>query len=242
MNRIAENFSMGAGHYDEVVKIQPLVAAKLAAKLAGQPRRILEIGCGTGALSQILARRFPEAELVLTDISPPMLEICRKKLAGQASFNLMNGEFPDLSLGHFDLIVSSLAMQWFADLQGAIARLALLLNENGCLAFATLGSLNFLEWRELLKRLGLQAGMYDYPKSDAFPWPVGLNGKIGEEFFQESHANGLAFLKALKMIGAHSPPAGRQPLPNAAMKRILSASSEGFTVTYHVLYGDLTIR
>ena len=83
MSAINKNFSSGAAKYDNVAYIQPLVAARLAAKIDGGPRRILEIGCGTGALSLHLAKIFPDAELILTDISLPMLEICKAKLNGR---------------------------------------------------------------------------------------------------------------------------------------------------------------
>lgn len=45
-----------------------------------RPRRILEVGCGTGTNLAKLARRFPDAEIVGLDLSAEMLRKARKKV------------------------------------------------------------------------------------------------------------------------------------------------------------------
>lgn len=240
MSGVIKNFSAHAASYDKAACVQPIIAAKLASKLNGNPSRILEIGCGTGGLSIHLAQLFPDAELILTDIAAPMLRVCEQRLSGKAALRLMNGENPDVELGQFDLIVSSMAMQWFNDLPLALSRLARMLKPGGQLAFATLGNGNFPEWRALLDKHDAGVGLHDYPSVDAFPWPIGTTGHIEEECLKEEHRNGAAFLKSLRAIGAAAPRMGYKPLPPEKMRRLLIATSKGFAVTYHVLYGSLT--
>lgn len=242
MSIVVKNFSARAAAYDSAARVQPLVAARLAAKLQGNPSRILEIGCGTGGLSVHLVRLFPDAELVLTDIAAPMLKLCRKCVGERALYKLMDGERPEAELGRFDLIVSSLAMQWFDDLSGSIHRLARMLKPGGRLVFTTLGSENFPEWRTLLEAYGAGLGLHDYPAAKAFPWPSGLAGEVEEEFLQETHASGADFLKSLKAIGAGAPRAGHEPISQVKMRHLLAATADGFTATYHILYGSLTAR
>lgn len=43
------------------------------------PRRILEVGCGTGRNLVELARRFPSAQITGVDLSSPMLDLARRK-------------------------------------------------------------------------------------------------------------------------------------------------------------------
>lgn len=50
------------------------------AKVGGNPRHIVEIGCGTGRNLAALARRFPEAKIMGIDLSEEMLSIARRKL------------------------------------------------------------------------------------------------------------------------------------------------------------------
>jgi ubiquinone/menaquinone biosynthesis C-methylase UbiE len=76
-----------------------------------QPRRILDLGCGTGSTTLALKRAFPNAEVIGLDLSPYMLLVADDK-AQQANLKIQfrqgNAEqtgFPD---GSFDLITAVL--------------------------------------------------------------------------------------------------------------------------------------
>lgn len=237
MKLIEKKFSVGAVAYDEVARVQPIVASRLAAQLTDKPVRVLEIGCGTGALSVLLAKKFPSSELVFTDISPVMLKVCETKLRSKGVFRIMDGENPDPSLGCFDLIISSMAIQWFSDISQGLRRLSNLLTPGGTIGFSTLGKRNFFEWQDLLKKFNLPNGLHEYPDAMTFPWPESLTGYIMEELITENHPSGEAFLKALKVIGAGTPCAGYRPLSRPELKGILSSTKAGFVTTYHILYG-----
>lgn len=77
----------------------------------GQPRRILDLGCGTGSTTLLLKRRFPNAQVIGLDLSPYMLVVADDKAheAGLAiEFRQEKAEqtgFPDAS---FDLVTASL--------------------------------------------------------------------------------------------------------------------------------------
>ena len=76
-----------------------------------QPRRILDIGCGTGSMTMILKQAFPQAEVIGLDLSPYMLT-CAEAKAKTAGLdiewqhnNAEKTEFPDAS---FDLVTAAL--------------------------------------------------------------------------------------------------------------------------------------
>jgi malonyl-CoA O-methyltransferase len=241
--RIAASFSAGAAGYDHVAGVQRQVAHRLALRIAAArpipPKRILEIGCGTGLLSAHLAALYPQAELVLTDISPVMLERARLRLGARAGYRRMDGESPDPTLGRFELIASSLALQWFTDLRGGIARLAGLLVPGGRFAFATLGAESFAEWRAAHETLGLRPGLHPYPPVDGFPWPAHCAGTVEAETIRDHHANGQAFVRSLKDLGAGQPAPGHKPLTPAQLRRVLNQFQSGCTASYQVVYGML---
>ncbi len=240
--RIARAFSARAGSYDDVAAVQRVVAARVAELVVAsgvRPGRILEIGCGTGFLSEALAAAFPGAELVLTDISAAMLARCRARLGDGPAYMVLDGEHPEAAGGGFDLIVSSLAMQWFGDLRGGLARLAGLLAPGGRMVFATLGAGTFAEWAAAHAALGLVSGTPAYPALDAVPWPEGFGHAGGEEFLTQGYADGAAFARRLKLLGAGVPAAGYKPLAPGALRRVLELLRGGFEVTYHVLYGEV---
>jgi ubiquinone/menaquinone biosynthesis C-methylase UbiE len=76
-----------------------------------KPRRIIDLGCGTGSTTLMLKQAFPEAEVVGLDLSPYMLVVAGMK-AQKAGLNIQwlhssaeSVAFPDAS---FDLVASSL--------------------------------------------------------------------------------------------------------------------------------------
>jgi malonyl-CoA O-methyltransferase len=241
--RIAHAFSSRAHTYDDAASLQKLVAGRMAVRMeavcATPPRRILEVGCGTGFLSERLALAFPESDLLLTDIAPSMLSRCRARLGDRHRYRVLDGERPENLTGPFDLIVSSLAFQWFTDLRGGLQELGGLLAPGGRLLFATLGWETFIEWRQVYTDFGLACGAYRYPSAEAFPWPDGFCRALEAELVTQRHANGLHFVRHLKALGANEPAPGYQPLPSGGLRRLLASLEDGFCVTYHLLYGEL---
>lgn len=80
------------------------------------PQRVLEVGCGTGAVLARIARRFPHAEALGLDCSHDMLAIARRRLAPfgarvQADRRAY-GESPSAGPS-FDLVVASYALSMF---------------------------------------------------------------------------------------------------------------------------------
>jgi malonyl-CoA O-methyltransferase len=241
--RIAQAFSQRAGTYDDAAALQRSVAHRLAERIGSStvvaPRRILEIGCGTGFLSARLAQAFPESGLLLTDIAPAMLNRCRSRLGDRHRYQVLDGERPEELTGQFDLIASSLAFQWFIDLRGGLERLSRLLAPGGRMLFATLGLQTFIEWRHAHISLGLPCGAQNYPRAEDLPWPEGFSSVLDAELVTQSHANGLDFVRSLKMLGAHEPVRGYRPLPAGAFRRLLASLEGGFSVTYQLLYGEI---
>lgn len=84
------------------------------ARLA-EPKRILEVGCGTGRNLAELARRFPQAQLMGLDVSADMLAITEKKMAGErARVELVKRRYDQpLRAGSFDLVLCSYALSMF---------------------------------------------------------------------------------------------------------------------------------
>jgi trans-aconitate 2-methyltransferase len=99
-----------------------------------RPRRVVDLGCGPGNSTQVLARRWPDAELMGIDQSPAMIQAARQMFA---SGTWKIGEIARWAIEEvqrFDLLFSNAAMQWVED-HGRI--FPLLLNrvaEGGALA------------------------------------------------------------------------------------------------------------
>lgn len=74
----------------------------------GRPKRrfrVLDVGCGTGALAEIVLNSLPAAELTGVDISPEMLRQSRMRLAERATFINADAEKLPFGDGQFDLVI-----------------------------------------------------------------------------------------------------------------------------------------
>jgi len=222
MSGIAHAFGRAA-EYDAHAVVQRQVAGRLADRVAALPLpprpRVLEIGCGTGLLGAALVDRLPDARWLMTDIAPAMIERARMRFAGRSDidFAVMDGEAPDAATGPFDLIVSSLAMQWFADIGGAVARLRGLLAPEGRIAFTTLTAGSFAEWRAA--HAPLAAGTPDYPTAAALET---MDLSVSIETIAEHHRDARDFLHSVKAIGAGTPRAGHRPLSPGQLRGVMT--------------------
>ena len=240
---LARAFDAAASTYDDNAPIQRAAAERLAERIAAVPLptrpRILEIGCGTGFLTQALRRRLGPADWTITDLSPAMLAACRKRLGDpqDAVFRVMDGEHPQLEPGEgFDLICASLAFQWFEDLPGALQQLSARLRPGGWLAFATLADGTLGEWRAAHADLGFRSATPDFPSLPALADMLG--GRVEGERLIQVHADGRDLLRGLKAIGAGSPAQDRRPLAPAQLKRVMARfEANGAASSYHVAFG-----
>ena len=77
----------------------------------GNPRKILDLGCGTGSTTIMLKQAFSNAEVVGLDLSPQMLVMAEYK-AQQAGLNIqwLHGlaEATNFADGEFDVVTASL--------------------------------------------------------------------------------------------------------------------------------------
>jgi tRNA (cmo5U34)-methyltransferase len=80
----------------------------------GPPRRVLDLGAGTGLLAGALARAHPQCELLLLDGSAAMLEQARGALGDRAQY-LLGDLSAELPAGPWDAVISALAIHHLED-------------------------------------------------------------------------------------------------------------------------------
>ncbi|MBD2057779.1 class I SAM-dependent methyltransferase [Oculatella sp. FACHB-28] len=90
---------------------ETIVRQGLIQRIQSKPRRILDLGCGTGSTTLLLKQAFPQAEVIGLDLSPYMLVVADHKARNaKLDIQFQHGKaeqtgFPDAS---FDLVTASL--------------------------------------------------------------------------------------------------------------------------------------
>jgi tRNA (cmo5U34)-methyltransferase len=95
--------------------------------------RVLDLGCGTGILSEFVLTRSPSASMTLFDQSADMLEVATNRLH-QYAVTTAQGSFDDyLPTGPFDAVISALAIHHLSDEMkaGLICRVTGILADGG---------------------------------------------------------------------------------------------------------------
>ncbi len=97
------------------------------------PKRILDVGCGSGMSTAPLARCWQNAEIIGADKSEEMLAAARKALP-EVTFVRFDCSKPLEGLGKFDLVFSNAFIQWIKNHEEFFANAYAVLNKGGALA------------------------------------------------------------------------------------------------------------
>lgn len=234
--------------YDQYARVQKISAQKLVTNIKKNfnkkfpPQTILEIGCGTGFLTQHLLRAFPEARIVASDISPKMLKRAQEKFGDahtRLSYRVLDGETIQTN-DRYDLICSNFTFQWFQNLEKGLVNCVSLLNPNGCLVFSTLTRSSFLEWQEIFIRNNVNNLFSHYPSFEALQ-AIYINGSSSQwkrETLIDLTMDGLNFFKELKRIGAGTLHDHSSPVKVGSLKHVIKEFNKEYQyTTYEIAIG-----
>ena len=118
VRRVFDRMAPVWGQMRSADAFEPLEAALAA--LGESPKRILDLGTGTGQAAFVVADRFPEAEVVGADIAPEMLAQARAATAphlrGRIRFELADGARLPYEDEAFDLVTLANMIPFFNEL------------------------------------------------------------------------------------------------------------------------------
>ncbi len=148
---IGQRFSAAAETYDRHARPQLALAQSVVSMLPpSPPRKILELGAGTGQLTRLMAERFPSTPIDAVDIAEKMVTHSRTAFK---HFPQINWKVADAQTywgsERYPLIVSSSALHWVTDLHKTFDNIFQCLEPGGTFALGmmlqgTLGELHEL--------------------------------------------------------------------------------------------------
>jgi malonyl-CoA O-methyltransferase len=252
---VALRFGLHSADYDVVTPVQRGMGEALleaaADRLAGRsPARILELGCGTGGLTRLIAERFPAATISAVELAAAMAARVRSEgLAARVDVADAE-EHVRRDGGPYGLVISNAALQWFADPAGTVRRCLDLLEPGGVLALSTFADRTFVELRESFERAyaeeGLPGRAHVLPLPAVAAWREWLpEATLTEREVVCSFASVRGFLRSVREAGAALSVADRRPIPRRVFARMVrlyeercggdAGSQARIRVTYHTL-------
>lgn len=142
--RVRRAFDRAADRYEEFAILQKEACNRLLEKLDVvkiKPQMILDAGAGTGLAIPGLFERYKKAQLVALDLSENMLKMSGRHGSFFRAPHLVCADIEQLPFADnsFDLVFSSLSMQWCNNLNAALMEAKRVLKPGGLFVFTTFG-------------------------------------------------------------------------------------------------------
>jgi SAM-dependent methyltransferase len=98
---------------------------RILAQLLRPGMAVLDVGCGTGAITAGIARAVgPDGIVIGVDRDDALLEMARREHAGIPNLTFETGDVLHLAFeGRFDIVTATRTLQWVADPGAAVARM-----------------------------------------------------------------------------------------------------------------------
>ena len=175
------------------------------------PHDVLDVGCGTGALLNLLGEHFPDAHLTGVDASEGMVGSARTPTVSSDRIRFHHAGAERLPFGDstFDLVVSTVSFHHWADQRQGIAEVARVLSPGGTFLLADLHALSYL--RVFFAAARRRHRMHSRREVEAMLHAVGLTMPGWYPVFD------LGLLLPVRRRPRRSEPTGRVPLVSAVV-------------------------
>jgi len=222
---LRRSFNAAAGSYDRYAVLAREVGSRLLERvdfMHHEPATVLDLGCGTGTASRILARRFPRARVIALDWATGMLaRVCHDTAAAEGVLPLC-ADLHALPIAgrSVDLLYSNLALAWSRDLRAVFHEIRFVMRPGAMLIFTCFGPDTLTELRQAWRAVDDLPHVNDYPDmhtigdelmAAGFREPV-----MDAERLTLEYPDVMALLREIKWTGAH----------NVASKRALGLTGK----------------
>jgi malonyl-CoA O-methyltransferase len=211
-------FEKAADTYDEAAVLQNEIGDRLMERLDYirlQPRRILDLGAGTGMFTSALMKRYRKADVVALDIAKPMLHCVKQRAGWLRKPGCVCGDSESLPFNDdsFDFIFSNLMLQWCTDLEATFVELRRVLSPGGLLMFTTFGPDTLMElrasWEAVDGYTHVNSFIDLHDVGDSLLHTKWAEPVMDSERITVTYRELRGLMQDLKHIGAHNVTSGR---------------------------------
>jgi trans-aconitate 2-methyltransferase len=156
--------------YDRVSDPQVAMAQKVLERLALEgSETVLDAGCGSGRVTQMVIERVPGGKVIAVDGAPGMVAKAREALAGRAEVLLQ--DLTELHLDErVDAVFSNAVFHWVLDHERLFTRIFDALRPGGRIEAQCGGAGNIAKFHDAVNRLADKPPFDEYFENWSGPW------------------------------------------------------------------------
>lgn len=251
--QVRARFNRAHQTYDQFAAVQQEVGRRLDERfewLKIEPRRILDLGAGTGQMTRAMQKRYPSAQVVALDLAEKMLAVIPKtgRIFKRRRVVCADMHLLPFQAGSFDVVISNFSLQWSHDLRRVMKEVARVLASGGVFVFATLGPDTLMECRAAWS--GLDAAVHTHgfldmhDVGDALVVSCFADPVMDQERLTLYYPTPAELLKELRGVGVGNTHIERAPglTGREKWREFLAGlesqrSEQGIPLTYEVVYG-----
>lgn len=246
--KIRQSFSEAAQTYDRAACLQRQIGRELIQGQLPTPLQgvVLDLGCGTGFLTQTLQSHCYHATFIALDLAHTMLQGCREKIGAKSHYICADAEKLPLRTQSVNAIFSNVALQWCHPIDGALSELRRVLTSEGFLLFSTFGCDTLNELKTAWTNVDNLVHVNDFYTPKALQIALENAGfeviTLNRTHYLRHYASVLDLMHELKHIGAHNVNQRRSKTLTSkkALKTLMSTypknTAGGIDATFDVIY------
>jgi trans-aconitate 2-methyltransferase len=227
-----------AESYDRISTPQQQWGADVLARMPLKgDELVLDAGCGTGRVTEMLLERLPAGRVIAVDSSPGMVQAARERLRDRAEVRLV--DLLELTLEEsVDAVLSTATFHWIADHDLLYRRLHAVLRPGGRLVAQCGGAGNVQSVHDAAREVGEQPRFAEHFAGWSDPW----NFTSPEQARESLHAAGFREIRCWLTPAPTRPPEPRRFLAavilNPFLARLPAELEEDFLEHVHERLGD----
>lgn len=153
---VKRSFKKSISTYNDNAVVQKQICKHLTELVNAQGQcnfnNVLEIGCGTGLMTECVIDNFNVGNIVLNDLVDEMSDEIASLLDTKMfrKYEFISGDTERLKFErNFDLIISASTFQWFQDIDSVFGKISKMMNKGGMFVFNSFASDNFHEIKSI---------------------------------------------------------------------------------------------
>lgn len=216
---VNRSFGAAAAQYDQHAELQRRVGLELLNRFPPLAQQGLDLGCGTGFLTQELASRRPADHWLAIDLALPMLNVCRERLRQSKGVSYLCADAEALPLANAcaDQVYSNLALQWCQNLPALFGDCRRVLKADGQLVFSSFGPNTLKELKTAWSHVDDYAHVNEFKSADELMTALSEAGFIDITFettvYESAYPTVMDLMRELKGLGAHNVNSTRKQAP-----------------------------